>query len=91
MKTLKQVPIEAVEVEFIPNKLEFGILYYSQKFEVSQHLCLCGCGHPCALLITEEKWSLTINNHKPTVTPSILQKFNCKSHYIITNGVANFV
>jgi len=96
MKTIKQVPIEIIELkegEYIPENMEFGKLYYSKEFDGSSHLCLCGCGVKCYLPIQPNisGWLLTIQNNKPTITPSILQRFECKSHYIITNGIANFV
>lgn len=94
MKTLKKVPIELVELkegEYLPEQMEFGKLYYSPEFKGSNHLCLCGCGHPCYLPIKPGEWYLSINNGKPTISPSILQRFDCESHYIITNGIANFV
>ena len=30
-------------VEFIPEILEEGILYISEKFELAIHRCACGC------------------------------------------------
>jgi len=94
MKTLKQVPIELVELkegEFMPEKMEPNKLYYSPEFKGSNHLCLCGCGHECYLPIQEGEWSLNVSDGKVTLAPSILQRFECKSHYIITKGIANFV
>lgn len=96
MKTIKKVSIELVEVkdgEGIPpkDKMEFGKLYYSHEYRCSNHLCLCGCGEECYLPHNKNGWDLSLNNDKPTITPSILQRYECKSHYIITNGVANFV
>lgn len=91
MKTLKKVPVKLKEVIHIPNEMEFGILYYSFDFEASNHLCLCGCGHKCYLPIKSGEWDLFKNSGKVTITPSILQRFECKSHYIITKGIANFV
>jgi len=94
MKTLKQVPIELVEVkddEFIPNQLEFGKLYYSKEYGIAMHLCLCGCGIKAPIIIKDGWWSISNENRKLTVKPSLQQLFECRSHYIITNGVANFV
>lgn len=94
MKTLKQVPIELIEIlegEFIPNKLEFGKLYYSKEYEVANHLCLCGCGVKAPIPIKEGEWSISNENNKLTIKPSLQQLFECRSHYIITNGKANFV
>lgn len=95
MKTLKQVPIELVilsDDEFMPDIIPEGKLYYSKEYGISVHMCLCGCGVKCPIPIGEGEWTLTIHdNNKPTLTPSLLQRFECKSHYIITNGIANFV
>lgn len=94
MKTLKKVPVELVvlkEGEYMPDKKEFGKIYYSPEFNGAGHLCLCGCGHDVYIPIKEGEWTLNENNGKVTITPSLLQRFDCKSHYIITNGIANFV
>ena len=92
MKTLKRVFLEVVEVEFIdPKYMEFGEFYYSREYGSSNHLCVCGCGKQTPLPIKENGWSLVINDNKPTITPSILQRHGCQSHYIITNGIANIV
>lgn len=94
MRTIKQVAVELVELadgEYIPEEMEFGKLYYSKDFRGSNHLCLCGCGHHCFLPIKEGEWSIEVSSKGVTVTPSILQRFACKSHYIIKNGIANFV
>jgi len=94
MKTLKKVLISIKILKLgepIPENMEFGILYYSSEYKSSNHLCLCGCGHECYLPIKENEWNLIIENNKPTITPSILQRFECKSHYIINNRIANFV
>lgn len=95
MRTLKIVPVELVKLqlgEYIPEVMEFGKIYYSKELEGSNHLCLCGCGHSCYLPIQDGEWSLYVtNNGKVSITPSIQQRFECKSHYIITDGKANFV
>ena len=94
MKTLKKVSVELVvlkEDEYMPETKEFGKIYYSPQFKGAGHLCLCGCGVDCYLPIKEGEWSLSEKDGKITITPSILQRFDCKSHYIITNGIANFV
>lgn len=94
MKTLKKVPIELVEIkegEFIPHELEFGKMYYSKEYSVANHLCLCGCGVQAPIPIQQGEWSISNENGKLTVKPSLQQLFECRSHYIITDGVANFV
>lgn len=93
MKTLQKVPLELIEVEFIPefNEMESGKLYYSKEYKIANHLCPCGCGKQTPIPIKEGEWNLTINNGKATISPSILHRFGCKTHYIITDGVANIV
>lgn len=96
MKTLKKVTVKLIELklgEYIPEKInmEFGVIYYSAEFQGSSHLCLYGCGVDRYLPIKFGEWDLFKNDGKVTVTPSIHHRFGCKSHYIITNGIANFV
>jgi hypothetical protein len=89
MKTLKKVSYELVEVLFIPENMESGLIYYSLEYNCSNHLCPCGCGSQTPLPIKDGEWTLDVRNGKTTITPSIQHRFNFKSHYVITNGVAN--
>jgi hypothetical protein len=93
MKTLKKLELELVEVEFIPHvhEMDFGKIYYSREYQTTNHLCPCGCGIQTPIPVMEGGWKLTINNSKATLSPSILHKMGCETHYIITNGVANIV
>ena len=93
MKTLRTETIEPIYITNIPPKkeMEQGKIYISSDYEISNHLCLCGCGEECPLPTGDNGWSHTEKDGKITITPSILQRFSCKSHYIITNGKANFV
>lgn len=94
MKTIRKVLVELVLIpkdQYLPERPEQGKLYYAPHLNASIHLCLCGCGHPVYLPIKPGEWQITITDNKATVTPSIQQRFDCSSHYIITNGVANFV
>ena len=94
MKTIKKVPVELIELaedEYIPSEMEFGKLYYSKQYSCLMHLCVCGCGQKTCLTTKAGDWSVFPNNGSVTITPSILQRNGCKSHYIITNGIANIV
>lgn len=96
MKTLKKVEIEPVYVETMPDYVSFeeGKVYISEKYNVSIHRCLCGCGEKTVLpLHPITGWVLTKNSAgKVSFTPSVGNfQIPCKSHYIITNNVANFV
>jgi hypothetical protein len=87
-------------------EMKQGVLYISKKGCLAIHLCLCGCGEevvtPLDEIVTETEkivsemppgdWILTEKRDKISLTPSIGNyKLPCKSHYIITNNVANFV
>lgn len=93
MKTLRQENVVAVYSDLIPEKahMKAGEMYISDKYLTASHLCLCGCGEEAALPMGEFGWQMKNSEKGLTVTPSIQQRFTCKSHYIIINGVANFV
>lgn len=92
MKTIKKVPIEPVYVELIPGELKPGKLYISKKYNIAIHLCLCGCGEQVVTPLGDTGWSLSEKGDKVSLSPSIGNyNFPCKSHYIITNNIANFV
>lgn len=94
MKTLQKVPMELVEVEFIPKteELEFGKFYYSKEYNVAVHLCPCGCGMKVPIPIEASEWQIQVlPNGKFNVIPSLLQRFGCKSHYVITNSIARII
>ena len=93
MRTLKKVPIIPIYLNIFPLKenMEFGKLYISLEYKSTSHLCLCGCGTECHLPINSNGWNFEDKEGKITMNPSILQRFKCRSHYIIKNGYANFV
>lgn len=94
MKTLKTETIKPIYLDrFLPKKEEMrkGKIYISKEFSISNHLCLCGCGEETVLPFGEGSWYLIGQDNTITITPSIQQTFKCKSHYIITDGKANFV
>jgi hypothetical protein len=103
VKTIKQVAfIKVVQVETMPPKkdMEQFVLYVSKKYGLSIHLCLCGeCGEQTVLPfshIIEGKdigWTHEEDAQgRYTIRPSVGNfQMPCKSHYIITNNIANFV
>lgn len=98
MRTIKQVSVKVEIVETIPEVMEQGVLYYSEEYNGVNHLCLCGCGGESFLPINIKElsahgWDIDFTTKgKVTLKPSILNSgLGCKSHYIITNSVANFV
>lgn len=98
MKTIKQVYVLPVFVERMPNSLEDGKIYISEMYKVAIHNCLCGCKGKTVTPFSfgehngTNNWKLTKNDTKISLEPSILNSgMDCKSHYIITNNIANFV
>ena len=90
MKTLAKIPMQLVEVEFIPEVIEEGKFYYSEKYQTATHLCPCGCGQKFAVQIKQNEWSI-LQKTPLTVTPSLWHKIQCRAHYVINNGFANIL
>jgi len=82
--------MQLIEVEFIPEQLEEGKFYYSEKYQTASHLCACGCGQNFPVPIKQGEWNIT-KKEPLTVTPSFCHRIQCMSHYIITDGFANIV
>lgn len=71
-------------VEFIPEKLEEGILYISLKYETAVHKCFCGCGMETVTPLSKNGWKIVFENDTVSLSPSIgNHQFECKSHYVI--------
>jgi len=60
-------------VEYIPEKLEPGVLYISMKYEIANHLCACGCGQQTVMSFGSwpDSWTLTSTDQGVTFSPSI--------------------
>lgn len=91
MRTMAKVPLELVQVEYVPEQLEQGKFYYTKEYKSSNHLCVCGCGQEVPIPIKQGEWNITIDNGKFSITPSLQLRMGCQSHYIITNSIANIV
>lgn len=74
-------------VEFMPAKLEPGMLYVSQKYHTAAHLCACGCGEKIRTQLGQLGWRFTNHRAGPSLYPSVgnWQK-PCRSHYFIKGG-----
>lgn len=74
-------------VEFIPQKVEEGILYISIEYCTAIHKCVCGCGNEVVTPLSPTDWKLTFNGKSVTLHPSIGNwNFECQSHYWIRNN-----
>lgn len=75
-----------IEVEELPEALEPGTLYWSEEFEISAHLCACGCGDVIYLPIGPVDYSITKDPSGPTLRPSVGNWNVCNAHYFIVRG-----
>jgi len=94
MKTIKKVPYElGVLPDTLPEAKDMvpGKFYFSEKFQASSHLCPCGCGDNVFLPIGKDDWELERHGTTFSISPSILKRLGCKSHYVIKKGVASIL
>lgn len=81
------MPTEAFEpafIDFLPDRLEDGVLYISIEYTTVAHLCACGCGHCVISPLSPAQWSLTFDGASVTIRPSIGSwQLPCRSHYVI--------
>ncbi len=74
-------------IDQIPRQLEEGVLYVSEPFSFSAHLCACGCGSKVDTPIGPTDWKLSVHNDVVSLYPSIGNwSFACRSHYFIERG-----
>lgn len=74
-------------VEFIPEKLEPGVLYVSRRYSTASHLCCCGCGMEVVTPLNPAKWRLSESNGTVSLNPSVGNwSFPCQSHYWISSN-----
>lgn len=72
-------------VQYMPSKLDPGVLYVAKAFGAAAHLCACGCG--TIVRTPLDRWSLTESRKGPSLNPSIGNwQEPCQSHYWITRG-----
>lgn len=71
-------------VEFIPEQLDEGVLYISQRYGTAVHKCCCGCGEEVVTPLNPTDWSLRIDGNAVSLHPSIGNwSYACRSHYFI--------
>jgi hypothetical protein len=71
-------------VEFIPDRLEPGVLYISLRFNTVLHKCACGCDSEVATPLSPAQWRLDRRENLVSLYPSIGSwTLPCRSHYWI--------
>ncbi|WP_041279531.1 DUF6527 family protein [Desulfobacula toluolica] len=70
--------------EYIPEKLQEGVLYISMEYATASHKCACGCGQEVVTPFTPTDWKLTFDGESVSLSPSIGNwSYLCRSHYFI--------
>lgn len=83
----KQSYLNAEFVEFIPDIIEDGRVYISQRYSTAVHSCCCGCGLEVITPLNTAQWRLEKTENSVSLYPSIGNwNFPCKSHYWIIDG-----
>lgn len=81
---MKQYAITAAFVDSVPDNLENGVLYISEKYKMAIHLCCCGCGEEVVTPLHSAGWHLHKEGAGVSLSPSIGNwKYKCQSHYWI--------
>jgi hypothetical protein len=79
--------VEPRFVEFIPDTLEPGALYISERFCTCSHLCCCGCGEEVVTPLSEAEWQLIREGNLVSLWPSVGNwDYACRSHYVIEHN-----
>jgi hypothetical protein len=80
----REIVLKHEFVEFIPDKLEDGIVYVSIPYATVAHKCCCGCGMEVVTPLSPTDWKLIFDGETISLDPSIGNwSFDCKSHYWI--------
>src|SRR5262245_30895132 len=81
---LKVDKIRPEFVESVPETLEEGVLYISERFRVCSHKCCCGCGEEVITPLSAAEWKLTREGGLVSLWPSVGNwDYACRSHYFI--------
>ena len=94
--------IESCTFEIVKNippkeNMDFGVIYISEKFEKSAHLCFCGeCGEVSTLALNGKfyipRGGVIIKDDKITFLKTVdNRKLPCKSRYVIVDSIVNFI
>jgi Family of unknown function (DUF6527) len=84
---VKRTAITAQNVECIPEVLDDGVLYISERFKTAMHLCCCGCRGEVVTPFSPAEWRLAKHGTTVSLSPSIGNwSFACQSHYWITRN-----
>lgn len=82
---IKQIKPEFVE--YIPEHLDEGVLYISERYQTAVHKCCCGCGQEVVTPLSPAEWSVKWNGGRLSLWPSVGNwSYPCHSHYVIRDS-----
>lgn len=71
-------------VEFVPERIEDGVVYVSIPYATAIHRCACGCGQEVVTPLSPTDWKVIFDGKTVSLDPSIGNwSFDCQSHYFI--------
>jgi hypothetical protein len=71
-------------IEFVPDRLEPGVVYISIAFGTMAHSCCCGCGSEVVTPLSPAGWRFDYDGETISLDPSIGNwALACRSHYWI--------
>ena len=74
-------------VQHVPDQLEEGVLYISERFRICSHLCACGCKEEVVTPLSHAEWRIFKDGELVSLLPSIGNwNYDCKSHYFIEHN-----
>lgn len=74
-------------VQYLPAKLEPGVLYVSMEYATAAHCCCCGCGEEVVTPFSPTDWRMAFDGETISIWPSIGNwNLPCRSHYVIEQG-----
>lgn len=84
---MKYKKVDHAFVEFIPEKIDEGILYISDEHCIAVHLCCCGCREKVVTPLSPVDWQYKLSLGGISLSPSIGNwDYACRSHYIIRDS-----
>lgn len=91
------IPLRAIRVEDVPDKVESGLVYIVGKGSNPWFVvlcCPCGCGAKIHMsLIPEDYPTWQIEQHKNctiTLKPSVWRTKGCQSHFFLRGGLIDW-
>ncbi|MFP2959184.1 DUF6527 family protein [Myxococcus sp. 1LA] len=74
-------------VQYMPERMNPGLLYVSMEYGTISHLCCCGCGEEVVTPLTPTDWRMTYDGQTISLWPSVGNwSMACRSHYVIERG-----